>query len=531
MSASPVVVQNKLDKINKIQNPLNPPIGRKFDKDITVGLISSELLNLVEYNVHMAKLLDVGRNKAASEFSISLIQSSVINDSRAILELHNLVDALAKLAARPGSPESLQQLVEIARNPTASAAALSGITIGKEDTNAQSRNEKATGLSLAGREDYNVADLFEPDPAGFEQASMLFADCIAVISSSPHQLQPLSFLAIDIYAKLVFSIVKFCHADQGPSKLSLLHKVLVPIEKFFNLLAIFQIIHHPLLDLISLDHLFDGASFQVLISLANAFHVLHSPLSWIQFAAMPELLLFFHELKDDSAWLPVQNLLLHILLQVSDLLGLILYPILVFRSAHWFFFSFAWLELVSHRSFMPKLLTVNHQKGWCWFQCLLVDLFQFREPFLRNAELGESVHFLYKGTLGVVRGGVSEWNQELNEVTKAKKRAATKGSPWLRHLSSALAEPPPPQPSPPPFHMKQTANAVQLHNSQTTLSLSLSLSHYGIGLKRARTTKNGSHDIEANIIPEVVNEWNQELDEVTEAKKRTPTGEVHGCDV
>lgn len=35
---------------------------RKFNKDITVGLIRSELLNLAEYNVHMAKLLDAGRN-------------------------------------------------------------------------------------------------------------------------------------------------------------------------------------------------------------------------------------------------------------------------------------------------------------------------------------------------------------------------------------------------------------------------------------------------------------------------------------
>lgn len=35
---------------------------RKFNMDITVGLIRSELLNLAEYNVHMAKLLDAGRN-------------------------------------------------------------------------------------------------------------------------------------------------------------------------------------------------------------------------------------------------------------------------------------------------------------------------------------------------------------------------------------------------------------------------------------------------------------------------------------
>jgi hypothetical protein len=35
---------------------------RKFNKEITVGLIRSELLNLAEYNVHMAKLIDGGRN-------------------------------------------------------------------------------------------------------------------------------------------------------------------------------------------------------------------------------------------------------------------------------------------------------------------------------------------------------------------------------------------------------------------------------------------------------------------------------------
>lgn len=40
---------------------------------------------------------------------------------------------------------------------------------------------------------------------------------------------------------------------------------------------------------------------------------------------------------------------------------------------------------------MPKLLTANGQKGWPYFQRLLVDLFQFMEPFLRNAELGDPV--------------------------------------------------------------------------------------------------------------------------------------------
>eukprot|EP00245_Coleochaete_scutata_P016680 TRINITY_DN7878_c0_g2_i2.p1 TRINITY_DN7878_c0_g2~~TRINITY_DN7878_c0_g2_i2.p1 ORF type:complete len:485 (-),score=71.36 TRINITY_DN7878_c0_g2_i2:119-1471(-) len=65
-------------------------------------------------------------------------------------------------------------------------------------------------------------------------------------------------------------------------------------------------------------------------------------------------------------------------------------------------FSFAWLELISHRSFMPKLLLVNGQKGWPLFQRLLISLFKFMEPYLRNAELSDPVRLLYKGTLRVL---------------------------------------------------------------------------------------------------------------------------------
>ncbi|GFS35542.1 transcription regulator [Actinidia rufa] len=159
-----------------------------------------------------------------------------------------------------------------------------------------------------------------------------------VISSgplqSPQQVHPLSFLAIDIYAKLVFSILKvlavsvrFIQKDAEERKVS------------FNARPYFRLFINWLLDLGSMDPVFDGANFQVLIAFANAFHALQP-------------------------------------LKVPG-------------------FSFAWLELVSHRSFMPKLLTGNAQKGWPYMQRLLVDVFQFLEPFLRNAELEEPVYLFY----------------------------------------------------------------------------------------------------------------------------------------
>ncbi|KAL8147590.1 hypothetical protein AgCh_005056 [Apium graveolens] len=73
-----------------------------------------------------------------------------------------------ELAARPRSPESLQYLVEIARNPSSSATGLSGLVSGKEDNLRHSRNRKqTTGLSAATREEYYLLDSVEPDPVGF----------------------------------------------------------------------------------------------------------------------------------------------------------------------------------------------------------------------------------------------------------------------------------------------------------------------------------------------------------------------------
>jgi len=63
-------------------------------------------------------------------------------------------------------------------------------------------------------------------------------------------------------------------------------------------------------------------------------------------------------------------------------------------------FAFAWVELMSHRTFMPKLL--RDQRGWPVMQQLLVDLLEFLEPFLRKAKLTPEIRFLYKGTLRVL---------------------------------------------------------------------------------------------------------------------------------
>ena len=63
-------------------------------------------------------------------------------------------------------------------------------------------------------------------------------------------------------------------------------------------------------------------------------------------------------------------------------------------------FAFAWLELVSHRSFVPKLLISRKQmKCWNSMHVLIVDLLQYMEPYLSGADLSDSAGIMYKGLL------------------------------------------------------------------------------------------------------------------------------------
>ena len=65
-------------------------------------------------------------------------------------------------------------------------------------------------------------------------------------------------------------------------------------------------------------------------------------------------------------------------------------------------FAFAWLELVSHRHFLPNLLLLSGQKCWNVAHQLLIDHFLFMEPHLRRAELTPAMKKLYEGTLRVL---------------------------------------------------------------------------------------------------------------------------------
>jgi CCR4-NOT transcription complex subunit 1 len=62
-------------------------------------------------------------------------------------------------------------------------------------------------------------------------------------------------------------------------------------------------------------------------------------------------------------------------------------------------FAFCWLELISCRLFMSRLLFLHSNKGWPLFHRLLIDALQFLEPYLKEAFLPKSIKTFFKGFL------------------------------------------------------------------------------------------------------------------------------------
>lgn len=62
-------------------------------------------------------------------------------------------------------------------------------------------------------------------------------------------------------------------------------------------------------------------------------------------------------------------------------------------------FAFAWLELLSHRLFLPKL--IRHNRALFALHKLLIFHLTFLEPYLAASKLNEAVSSLYQGTLRV----------------------------------------------------------------------------------------------------------------------------------
>eukprot|EP00742_Colponemidia_sp_Colp-10_P004133 GILJ01004411.1.p1 GENE.GILJ01004411.1~~GILJ01004411.1.p1 ORF type:complete len:2283 (+),score=370.59 GILJ01004411.1:173-7021(+) len=368
---------------------------RKLHKDITIGFIRSQLINVADFDTMLSKMIDTGRGTAPMEFAIHLVKTLVLEEHNVTpAELFNVLDSMNKFSQRNKVlPDGLTRLLEDVRTlslggPRDDKGRLKDKKSGKdkaaekavkEPQEPAGVREHVAALLDEGIRIFNQPNANDKGYANYlsvlQQQGVLKGDenldrffriiteisverALASLSFTPKSAggSVMNTQAIDAFSRLVHLLVKYSDPN-AQTKVNILLKALNAIvkvlmkdydsnKKTFNQRPYFRLLVNLLVDLNQPDPVLEQCNYQLLTAFSNTFHTL----------------------------------------QPARVQG----------------FIFAWLELISHRMFMPKLLLVKGQKGWPMFQRLLVALFKFLEPHLRSSDMGESIRLLYKGTLRVL---------------------------------------------------------------------------------------------------------------------------------
>jgi CCR4-NOT transcription complex subunit 1 len=446
--------------------PAHSEVDRCLHAHVLVRLLGVELLNVAELDAYLARNMDGGHSQPWLDITLAFVELSVAKYRLATFPAHlqRIARVLETLARQPHPPPALRRLVaalsadqqsrvhmqqqhqlhkhtKIAQpRPVSSQTAAQQLLHQPKDQHQQSNTGlemriagagnagtggvknaqelhtsfgRAVSATSAARE-LRLASLSPKDPIGArEQVTGLLEHWIRVWNESPGSekayarylalLQQhavprsetsterfvrlatiicvescvesrsvdgtgvLSYSAIDAYAKLLILLVKYAVSDPNasasaagaPQRLDLLNRVLSTLTRTliadydatielggFDQRPYFRLFLNLLQDLNVPDPVLDSSNARVLAAFATMLHA-------VQPAVAPG-------------------------------------------------FAFAWLELVSHRMFMPNLLTAKNQKGWTLMHRLLINLFVFLEPYLRKVQLSDGARLLYKGALRVL---------------------------------------------------------------------------------------------------------------------------------
>ncbi|CAG8494332.1 7474_t:CDS:10 [Funneliformis mosseae] len=340
---------------------------RKFIVPVVVALIKAGLINVIDQDTQLAKLIENGR-PTVIDFTAKLIRECVLRDPPYAKrsDFVNSLDALTRLTQRGKSPEAPRSSREVLGKDVENAGLREQLTFFFAEWvrvyHHPTSNEKTYASFIMRLQQHGVLK-------GEEISSMFFRVCTEM--SVDHYLKQkataqatpaIAYQAIDAFSKLIVLLVKYHSDPEGVNnnvvKINYLTKILSIIvlvlaqaheqrRHQFNQKPFFRLFSSLLNDLNSYEQQLQPIYFQILTALSNnTFHTLQP--------------MFFPG------------------------------------------FTFAWLSLISHRLFMPKLLLAENQKGWPAFHKLLICLFKFLVPFLRNVEMIETTRLLYKGTLRVL---------------------------------------------------------------------------------------------------------------------------------
>ncbi|XP_019750805.1 CCR4-NOT transcription complex subunit 1 isoform X5 [Hippocampus comes] len=378
----------------------------KYNVEAVELLIRNHLVNMQQYDLHLAQSMENGLHYMAVAFAMQLVKLLLV-DERSVshvteADLLHTIETLMRTCAhsRANAPEGLPQLMDVVRSNYEAMIDRahggpnfmmhSGISQASEYDDPPGLREKAEYLlrewvnlyhsAAAGRDSTKAFSAFVGQ---MHQQGILKTDdlitrffrlctemCVEISyrAQAEQQHNPAASAAIirakcyhnlDAFVRLIALLVKHSgEASNTVTKINLLNKVLGIVvgvliqdhdvrQTEFQQLPYHRIFIMLLLELNAPEHVLETINFQTLTAFCNTFHIL--------------------------------------------------------RPTKAPGFVYAWLELISHRIFIARMLAhTPQQKGWPMYAQLLIDLFKYLAPFLRNVELNKPMQILYKGTLRVL---------------------------------------------------------------------------------------------------------------------------------
>ncbi|XP_076065903.1 CCR4-NOT transcription complex subunit 1 isoform X3 [Oratosquilla oratoria] len=386
----------------------------KYNPEVVDWLLRSNLMNLQMLDEHLAHVVEDPRTSYISTlFVMQLIQVYLIDDpsntSINETDLQQTLEALLRLVHSRQAPDGLVSLLEALR-------VKHDLLAGERMANAGGTgNQFVAGPSLHFHSGVTQARDYQDPPALQEKTEMLLRDWIQMYHSPSagqgsatafqHFVKQMNLHGIlktdDLITRFFRICISMCRElcfrsimeqSQGPSPTYVRNKCFHNLDAFVRLIALL------------VKHSGEASNPTTKINLLNKVLGLVCGI-------------MIHDIETSSTdfqQLPYHRILIMLFLELNApeaILESINFPVLMaftqtlhlLRPSKCPGFAYAWLEIVSHRVFIGRMLAITpQQKGWSMYSMLLSDLFQFLAPFLRNAELAKPLTMLYKGTLRVL---------------------------------------------------------------------------------------------------------------------------------
>lgn len=356
----------------------------KFRKDVCEVLVRSRLFVLPDLDLYLTKCLASHRYQPPADMLVHLLQSCIIPDPAvlSVNELPHSLTALAKLAARFSEGHSALALIEEARRVSLLRSGL-----------------KPGGPAVA------AVDIPKDPPALVETVMKLFDRWARLLEEMPSERQHSAFVQElhaagllateemrERYVRIMIQLaVQHClrsetvqsvAASAGAGGVRGSQLSFIAVDAFVKLMVCLVTQHGGGVPLLS----------KILGTLATAL-LRDADERGTAFNGRPYyrmIIGFMSELTPADVDKEDPNV------AYLQAIAAFLYATRALRVPQ---FAFPWLQLVSDKRFMPRMIAGASQVGWpSYFQLLLAQL-RFLEPFLRNAELNDTLRLLYRGTV------------------------------------------------------------------------------------------------------------------------------------